>query len=431
MTWWAEWFTAQADVPHTNEQSISAFKSRNFRIYICGNSISVIGLWIQRLALGWQAWQLSESPLVVGMVAGAQFVPMFLLTPFFGVIVDRISSRNGAVVMHAIMTVISGVLAALTLSGAINIEWLLSLALAYGIAYSAYSPIRLSLIPDLVAPTQFPNALAINSIIFNASRFIGPGIAGAIVALYGIGFAYVVNAITYLPVIAALLIIEPLTSPPGPSKKDRYLDQFLEGLRYTRDHPSIRRVMLIAGVSTFFGRGIIEIFPALVVMIFNGGSAELAALMAAAGGGAIGASIIFSLLKSHRYFQAYVLAGAVGVGVSILLFAAVNGIANGLFVTSLLGFFSTMVSLGSQSEMQIKVENALRGRVMSLWPLVIIGGPAIGSVLAGALAQDLGSTYTLLLFSGLSLVLTAVVAVRRPAATGPVATDRDSGNGRA
>ena len=401
-------------MPDSKQHFRSALRSKNFRIFLYGNSISVIGLWIQRLALGWQAWQLSESPLVVGLVAGAQFIPLFLLTPFFGVIVDRISRRNGAIVMHLIMMIISAILAALTLLNAITIEWLLGLAFAYGIAYSAYSPIRLSLIADLVAPSQFPNAVAINSIVFNASRFIGPGIAGGIVTLYGIGFAYVVNAITYLPVIVALLFIKPVTAAPGPSKQDGYIDQMLEGLRYTRNHPSIRQVILIAGVSTFFGRGIIEIFPALVVLIFDGDSAVLAALMAAAGAGAIGASVIFSLLRSHRHLPAMVLIGAFGVGVSMLLFANVSQIRYGLAVTALLGFFATMVSIGSQSEMQIKVDNELRGRVMSLWTLVIIGGPAIGSIVAGALASDLGSTYTLLLFSVISLLLTAYVALRRP-----------------
>jgi predicted MFS family arabinose efflux permease len=131
-------------------------------------------------------------------------------------------------------------------------------------------------------------------------------------------------------------------------------------------------------------------------MIFNGASAQLAALMAVAGAGAIVASIIFSLLKSHRHFPAIVLIGAIGVGISLLLFAYVNNIAQGLTVTALLGFFATLVSLGSQSEMQIKVENELRGRVMSLWPLVIIGGPAI---------------------------LTALVALQRPADKKPDAPE--------
>ena len=400
-------------MPDSIEYSRSALGSKNFRIYLYGNAISVIGIWIQRLAFGWQAWQLSESPLVVGLVAGAQFMPLLILTPFIGVIVDRIKSRDAAIVVQAIMMVITAVLATLTLFDMITIRWLLGLALAHGIAFSAYSPIRLSLIPDLVPPPQFSSAVAINSIVFNACRFIGPGIAGGIVALYGIGFAYVVNAVTYLPMILSLLIIKPATAAPGPPKEERYIDQLLEGLRYTRDHPSIRQVILIAGVSTFFGRGIIEIFPALVVLIFDGDSTLLAALMAAAGGGAIGASIIFSLLRSHHYLPAMVLIGAVGVGVAMFLFANVSQIPYGVAVTSMLGFFATMVSIGSQSEMQIKVDNDLRGRVMSLWTLVIIGGPAIGSIAAGALASSVGSTYTLLLFSGISLLLTAFVAIRR------------------
>jgi MFS family permease len=288
-----------------NDNSRSALGSKNFRIYMFGNSISVVGLWIQRLAIGWQAWQLSESPLMVGLVAGAQFLPMFLLTPLFGVIVDRISSRDGAVVMHIIMIVLAAILAALTLSNAITIEWLLGLALAQGIAYSAYSPMRLSLIPDLVPTALFPSAVAINSI----------------------GFAYAVNAVSYLPIIVALLIIKPITTAPGPPKEEKFIGQLLEGLRYTRDHPSIRQVILIAGVSTFFGRGVIEILPALVVLIFNGGSALLAGLMAAGGAGAIGASIIFSLSKTHKYLPAMVLIGAVGVGISMFLFANVSQIS--------------------------------------------------------------------------------------------------------
>ena len=377
-----------------------------------GNAISGIGLWIQRLAFGWQAWQLSESPLIVGLVAGAQFMPLLLLTPLVGVIVDRISSRNAAVVMQIVMMFITAVLATLTFTNVITIEWLLILALAHGIAFSAYSPIRLSLIPDLVPPPQFPSAVAINSIVFNASRFIGPGIAGAIVALYGIGYAYLVNALTFLPIIASLVLIKPTAAPPGPPKEKKYVGQLLEGLRYTRDHPSIRLVIVVAGVSTFFGRGVIEIFPALVVLIFNGDSALLAALMASAGGGAIGASVIFSLLRSHDILPAMVVIGAVGLGISIFLFANVDEVAYGIAVTVLLGFFATMVSIGSQSEMQIKVDNELRGRVMSLWTLVIIGGPAIGSIVAGALASNVGPTYTLMMFSGASLLLTGLVAVR-------------------
>jgi len=145
--------------------------------------------------------------------------------------------------------------------------------------------------------------------------------------------------------------------------------------------------------------------------------------MAAAGAGAIGASVIFSLLKTNRHFPIMVLIGAFGVGISMSLFATVSQISFGIAVTVLMGFFATMVGIGSQSEMQIKVDNELRGRVMSLWTLVVIGGPAIGSIVAGALASDLGPTYTLLVFSGISILLTALVAIRRPASR--VTNDQD------
>ena len=288
--------------------SYSAFSSRNYRKYLYGNLLSVLGVWIQRLALGWHAWQLSESALVVGLVAAAQFMPLVLLTPFFGVLVDQVSTRIAAIVMHVILALIASALAVLTLTGNMSVEWLIGLAFMHGLANSAYSPVRLALIPDLVRREQFPSAVAIASMAFNISRFIGPGIAGAIVALYGLGSAYAVNAISYIPVIYVLFIIRIDEHPPDPAAKKPYLAQLMEGLRYTRDHVRIRQIILLSGVSNFFGRGILELMPAFAALIFDGGSSALAALMAAAGVGAILASLAFSsrrtsisLARTGRY----------------------------------------------------------------------------------------------------------------------------------
>ena len=139
-------------MPNEKTQHHSALRSKNFRIFLYGNTISVLGIWIQRLALGWQAWQLSESSLLVGLVAAMQFLPLLLLTPFFGVFVDRIRPRYGMIVMHCVLMLIATVLGMLTLTDRMSIELLLLLSLLHGIANSAYSPIRLALIPDLVAP---------------------------------------------------------------------------------------------------------------------------------------------------------------------------------------------------------------------------------------------------------------------------------------
>jgi len=400
-------------MPNEKAQHHSALRSKNFRIFLYGNTISVLGIWIQRLALGWQAWQLSESSLMVGLVAAMQFLPLLLLTPFFGVFVDRIRPRYGMIVMHCVLMLIATVLGMLTLTDRMTIEFLLLLSLLHGIANSAYSPIRLALIPDLVEQSQFPSAVAISSVIFNTSRFVGPGLAGTIVSLWGLGFAYIANAVTYIPVILSLLIIRTIRQRPQPAKNQKYLAQLAEGLRYTRDHPTIRQVILIAGISIFFGRGVLELMPAFAALIFDGGSGALAALMAAAGAGAILTSLIFSVIRMHSHLHLAVLIGAIGTTVSIFLFALASSIAGGIAAIAMLGFFSSMVSIGSQSEVQISVDDRLRGRVLSLWTLVIIGGPAIGSIVAGWLAHEIGSTYTLMTFAAISLLLILIANGRK------------------
>ena len=175
----------------------------------------------------------------------------------------------------------------------LDVRYLFILTLFYGIANSAYSPIRLSLIPVLVSANQFSSAVAVTSAGFNLSRFLGPGIAGFIVTFYGLGFAYLINAITFIPVIISLLLLKiPKISKPLKSSEG-YFQQLREGFNYTFNHKIIRSVIIIAGISSFFGRGLIELLPAFTVTIFNGGSAVLAELMAASGFGAVIASFLY------------------------------------------------------------------------------------------------------------------------------------------
>lgn len=394
--------------------SHSALSSRNFRFYLFGNVLSVLGVWIQRLALGWHAWELSQSALVVGLIAAAQFMPLVVLTPFFGVLVDRMNIRVAAIVMHFLLTAVAIALALLTLSGSMMIEWLAVLALAHGIANSAYSPVRLSLIPNLVKKVQFQSAVGIASASFNVSRFIGPGIAGAIVALYGLGWAYAINAITYLPTILMLAIIRIDDTSGAEKSKKPYLEQLREGLRYTLGHAQIRKIILLSGVSNFFGRGILELMPAFAALIFAGGSSVLAALMAASGIGAIIASLLFAFGAFKSQLYAVVAIGSIGVALSIAFFAETESLIAGSLVVLMLSLFASLVSIGSQTEVQMLVENRLRGRVMSLWTFVIMGGPAIGSIIAGALAEDVGATLTSYIFAGACLLLTLWVGLKRP-----------------
>lgn len=415
-------YPLRIQVVAVNPDSSSALASKSFRIYLYGNIFSVLGIWVQRLALGWHAWQLTESPFMVGLVAAAQFMPTIFFTPFFGVIVDRISARSGAIVMHVIMTFIAFGLAGLTFADAMSIEWLVGLALMNGFANSAYAPIRLALIPDLVSKKQFPSAAALTATIFNLSRFVGPGVGGTIVALYGLGYAYLVNAVTYIPVIFLLGFIRVTPRKPDTTGPSDYFGQLMEGIRYTGRQTLILQLILLTGVSNFFGRGMLELMPAFAALVFDGGSGVLAALMSGIGLGAITASLLLTLRPLQARLRSVAFTAAMGVGVSIAIFGTVSSLPAGVAVAAMLGLFASLVSISSQTEIQLQVENRLRGRVMSLWSLVIMGAPAIGSLLGGSLATRLDTSTTAFVFATACVGLVGLLTLRR-------ATGRPAGEG--
>jgi MFS family permease len=394
--------------------SESALSSRNYRTYLSGSTISLLGVWVQRLALGWHAWQLTESAFVVGLIASAQFIPLILLTPFFGVFADQVSARIASIVVYLVLAANAVALGLLTVTGHMTTEWLLFLALFHGVANSAYSPVRHSLIPLLVSRNKFASAVAINAIVFNVSRLVGPGIAGVVVARYGLSAAYFANALTYMPLVLVMSYIRLVREDDHVPDRKPYFAQLAEGFRYALAHVPIRQVILLAGVANFFGRGVLELMPAFAALVFGGGSGVLAALMAAAGVGAIIASLLFSSRSFGAHLHQAVVIGAVGVGVTTILFAFAENLVAGMLLVALLGLFASIVSIGSQTEVQVSVENRLRGRVMSIWTITIVGGPAIGSAVAGAVTGSIGSTWTILSFGVLCLLLISLVGLGRP-----------------
>lgn len=338
-------------------------------------------------------------------MSAVQFLPVIVLTPFFGVLVDRIQAQSGAFVMNMMMGIIAALLGVFTLASTMTVELLIGLALTHGVIVSFYTPTRLALVPDLVPQRLLPSAVATSAIVFNLSRFVGPGLAGIVVAIWGLGWAYVVNALTYLPVLVSIALLRiDHASKPARSKAP-YLDQLTEGLRYTRHHPTIRSAILLAFAGAFFGRGILELMPAFAAIVFTGGSNALAILMSSAGVGALVGSFIISSAYFHLRLQSLILGGCVGVGLALALFAISNNIIAGAVVVGMLALFSTFVGVGSQALVQVRVENRLRGRVMSLWTLVGMGGPAISSLVGGALVRDLGPQPMVFAYGGLCLLL--------------------------
>ena len=391
----------------------SALSSKNFRLYFCGNIFSVLGVWIQRLSLGWHAWQLSESAFIVGLAAAVQYIPLLFLTPFFGVLADQYKPRSSAIVMHLILIFVALSLSVLTLINQMEIVSLLFLSFLYGVANSAYSPIRLALIPSLVSAKQLSSGVAISSAGFNLSRFIGPGIAGYIVTVHGLGYAYLVNAITYIPVVIVLAFIKVKEIKEISNKKEGFFEKLKKGMIYTFNHDVIKNVILIAGVSSFFGRGLIELLPVFTATVYDGGSETLAILMAASGLGAVLASLIYMSGVLDLKLSKAVFYGGFGMSIMCLFFALTENLIIGSLMVMMIGFFITFVAVGSQSEVQLNVANELRGRVSSLWTIVVLGGPAVGSLFAGVLANELGPKLTAIIFSSICLVILSFIAMKR------------------
>lgn len=394
----------------------SALSSPNFRKYYVGSIFSLLGIWIQRLAIGWQAWELSESAFIVGLVASVAFLPVVVLTPFFGVIADRVQTRSAMIFLNSIMLAIAASLGVVTIAGAMTVEVLVAISLLQGIVVSAYTPARLAMMPLLVPQRLFPSAVALMGIVFNLSRFVGPGLAGIVVALYGIGWAYVINAISYLPVLLALSLVEVSAEDHEPKKKRPYFQQLAEGLRYARDHLPIRQAILIAGTCSLLGRGSLEIMPALAALIFDGGSTELAVLMSSAGIGAIAGSFAFSTRFLQVRMQSLILGASFFVAIALALFGLVRNFYAGVAAVMMLGLAQTLVSVGSQAFVQVEVENELRGRVMSLWTLFSMGGASIGALIAGALARGWDASHTLLAFAGACILLALLAGAHKPGA---------------
>jgi MFS family permease len=392
------------------EPSRSALSSKNYRTYLYGSVFSLLGVWIQRLTIGWHAWQLSESAFFVGLIAAVQFLPVIILTPFFGVLVDRIRAQTGFSVAIVLMGTVAATMGIVTLLGSMTREFLLSLALVLGFIVSFYSPARLSLLPDLVPKRMFQSSVAIQATAFNLSRFVGPALAGLVIAFWGVGWAYLINAATYLPVLlsVSLLKIDHEGKPPRIVRP--YLEELKEGIQYARTHPQIRMAILVSFAAAFFGRGILELLPAFAAITFEGGSSALAVLMAAAGLGALVASVAMSAQFLAVRLHFLIVGGCFCVAIALVAFGLAKNLYTGVAAIALLGLASTFVSVGSQTLVQLRVKDGLRGRVISLWSLVAMGGPAIGSVSGGWLIGDIGPGATTLVYASGCLVFAILVA---------------------
>lgn len=367
----------------------SALRNRNFLIYLTGSTISLHGLWIYRVALGWFAWELTHSELWVGIVAFTQFAPAVLFGPIFGVLADRFDRRKASVIVNVLCTINMLVLGTLAWMGRVDIVTLTTISLVQGALDGAHAPIRMALVPNLVNREQLQSAIASTSISFNLSRFIGPALAGLIIASMSVSAAFIVNGLSYLAYIFAILIVRFRSAATRSDQPTGVWAEMLDGIRYVLGHRTIRGLLIIVAVASVFGRGGLEMMPAFADKVFERGASGLAALTAAIGVGAIASGLV--LARGTTWLNSRVIKMAVvAAGFLVVAFGANDSFWLAILIVAALGVILSLCGVGSQILIQSLVEEEVRGRVSSFWGMIAFGGTALGSLIVGTSAATFG-----------------------------------------
>ena len=390
----------------------NALGNRNFLLYLVGNTISLHGLWVYRVALGWYAWELTHSELWVGIVAATQFAPAIVFGPIFGVLADRFDRRAASILINSVSVINMLVLGLLTSLGFMDVRVLALLSLMQGILDGAHAPVRMSVVPNLVTRGQLQNAIALGSVAFNLSRFVGPAIAGFVIAVFGVATAFVVNGISYLALIAAMVVVTLNPSATAGEARKHPWHELVDGARYVLGHRTIRGLLLVAAVVSVFGRGALEMLPAFADDVFRRGAAGLAIFTSAVGAGAVLVGLILARRASWLGTGAIHLSLLVA-GCLVVLFGLTDDFVLAVVLVALLGVTLSLCGIGSQILIQTGVEDEVRGRVSSFWSMIAFGGTSLGSLLVGTAAHFFGLAAAVVATGGLCVAATLYLVARR------------------
>jgi MFS family permease len=389
-----------------------SLKYRNYRLFFGGQSISLIGTWMQRISLPWLVYNITDSAFLLGVVSFAGQIPTFLLAPFAGVITDRFNRYKVLLITQVLSFVQALLLAVLTISGAVQIWHIVALSIAFGCINAFDVPSRHSFVIEMVENKEdLGNAIALNSMMFNGARLIGPSVAGLILATAGEGICFLINAISYIFVIASLLAMH-INQREIPQKKTHMFRELKEGLDYTFGFPPIKHIILLLAVVSLMGSSYQVLMPVFAKEVLKGGSQTFGFLMGAAGLGALLGAIYLasreSILKLGRIIPAA--SGLFGAGLIILSFVKIFPVTILLMV--MVGLGVMLHTASSNTILQTITDDDKRGRVMSFYTMAIMGTAPFGSLIAGFLAKTIGTPETILI-GGVSCVIGALFFLRK------------------
>lgn len=406
-------------------RGFTAMRHPNYRRYWFGQIGSLIGAWMQSVALPWLVLQLGGSPLQLGMVMAFMFGPSLFLAPLGGVLADRVDKRRTLIVVNAFAMAQAASLFVLAVTGAVEIWHVFVLALVAGFVNAVEMPVRQSFVAELVPREDLVNAIALSSTSFNLSRVIGPAVAGVTIAAFGVASNFGVNALSYASVIAGLLLIRPelLHRAARPERQPSIRASLAEGVRYALATPTVLWPLVLLGGVAALAMNFQTLLPLFAQNALGLDSAGYGALFATMGAGSLAGSLSLAYAGSRRPLLRLITGGAA----FFLVFAFALG-----FVRSPVIAFPLVAAIGLSSMLMVNTINvtvqnsipdALRGRVMALYVTVFAGSAPIGGLFAGAVAEAFGSTVAFSLGAGLAVTVLAVVAWRLRGATLPRLAD--------
>jgi MFS family permease len=407
----------QGDAPRTwfPSHAWRALRHRNFRLFVAGQSISLIGSWMTRVATGWLIYRLTKSAMLLGTVGFAGQLPAFLLAPVAGVWVDRLNRRQVLIWTQALAMVQALLLAGLTFSGDITIEWILWLSAFQGVINAFDMPGRQAFVVQMVEDRRdLGNAIAINSSMFNLARLIGPSLAGITIAATGEAWCFLIDGISYLAVIGSLLAMQVSVDPPQ-RQAGSLLTELKEGWTYATGFIPTRIILLLCALISLMGMPFMVLMPVFAASVLHGDPHTLGTLTAAVGVGALAAAISLAARRSVLGLSRMIPIAAAAFGAGLIGFGLSRAVWLSVVMMFITGFGMVQGMSSSNTIIQTVVSEDMRGRVMSYYTLAFLGMVPFGSLLAGAMAHAIGAPLTVMINGAIVLAGAAWFTSQRPA----------------
>ncbi len=379
--------SAETSTDRSVSRIVSSLRNYNYRLYWFGQLLSITGTWIARVAQAWLVLELTNSSFALGLVGALQFIPITVFALFGGVLADRFPKREVIIITQALMGVQSLILAILISTGEIQVWHIYILAMVLGLASAFGNPTRQAFISEMVGPDNLPNAVALNSGLFNTARILGPAIGGALIAAFSIAVPFYINAVSYLAVIGGLMLMRPAEFYDVPAPvRGRVLSRLREGIDYAIKTPAVLLPLILMGFIGTFGYNFTVMLPLVAKYILGTGALGFGGLMTALGIGSLVAAIGAAYLS--RPTERLLLAGATAFSILLGLLAVSSVFPLTIAILIILGVASIAFTTTANARLQLTAPNELRGRVMSLYIFLRAGTAPLGSLLLGALAQD-------------------------------------------